>query len=763
MKKYHAVFSILIIFLSILWAFKDLMPVYHANENIPVNEFSVDKAMKHVVNISEKPHFVGSAAHDDVRQYILAELEKLGFKPEVQQGFVLSEWSSLTKAKNILARKKGSRGTGKALMLLTHYDSNPHSSLGASDAGSGVAVILESLRAFLSENETFKNDIIVLISDAEELGLNGAHLFVKKHPWAKEVGLVLNFEARGSGGPGYMLIETNGGNQQLIKHFDEADPKFPVANSLAYSIYKMLPNDTDLTVFREVGDIEGFNFAFIDDHFDYHTVLDSAENLNPETLAHQGSYLTALLPYFINADLSQMKSEKDDIYFNTPVGFFHYPFTWNGPLAVLGAILFFLLVFLGLKTGKLEIREMGKGFGRALLFLVVLALVGFYGWKIILWLYPDYKEILHGFTYNGHYYIAAFVSLVLYISFSFYRKHVTPSQWVAPYFIWLILCIAMVFKLPGAAFFIVPFLFSLLGFWHVLNNHTPNLIFLSILNVPALFIFTPLLQMLPVGLGLKMLVASVVLTGLIFVLMLPYWVHFTQSSKLRWLSFLATIAFLIVAHTQSGFSAEKPRPNSLVYVLDADAQKAVWASYDYKPDKWTSAYIQKEQEDAKLADVILPSKYGTAFKWISPAPTKQIPAGSAIVENDTLVDNQRILHLCLTSKRKLHRINLMGGKEAKVLGLKINGETFNFDNQADSEGVIDLSGKVFLNYFVVDDAPLEIEWIMPANATLDLTVFEASFDLLQHELFTIPERPADMIPKGFVLNDAIVVKKNLSF
>jgi hypothetical protein len=37
----------------------------------------------------------------------------------------------------------------------------------------------------------------------ERLFCNPAHL-------AKEVGLVLNFEARGTSGPSYMLMETNG-------------------------------------------------------------------------------------------------------------------------------------------------------------------------------------------------------------------------------------------------------------------------------------------------------------------------------------------------------------------------------------------------------------------------------------------------------------------------------------------------------------------------------------------------------------------------
>jgi hypothetical protein len=35
----------------------------------------------------------------------------------------------------------------------------------------------------------------------------------------------------------------------------------------------MLPNDTDLT-FREKKAIQGYNFAFIDGHYNYHTAQD---------------------------------------------------------------------------------------------------------------------------------------------------------------------------------------------------------------------------------------------------------------------------------------------------------------------------------------------------------------------------------------------------------------------------------------------------------------------------------------------------------
>jgi hypothetical protein len=65
-----------------------------------------------------------------------------------------------------------------------------------------------------------------------------------------------------------------------------------------YSIYKKLPNDTDLTVFRKDANINGFNFAFIGDHFNYHTAQDSYERLDRESLLHQADYFTTSLNYF---------------------------------------------------------------------------------------------------------------------------------------------------------------------------------------------------------------------------------------------------------------------------------------------------------------------------------------------------------------------------------------------------------------------------------------------------------------------------------
>ena len=295
LKKCAQLFPVLILFGAIYIGFSSMKSSVKTDENTSLTEFSLNNSLNHLKEISKEPHFSGSKGHENVRKYIVSELEKMGLEVEVQEQMAMDPKHRTTaNTKNILAKINGS-AKGKSLLLMSHYDSEPHSSFGASDAGSGIAVILEGVRAFLANNNQPRNDIIICISDAEEIELLGAVAFVNQHPWAKNIGLALNFEARGSGGPSYMFIETNGGNKKLIEAFSKANTPYPAASSLMYSIYKLLPNDTDLTILRQDGDINGFNFAFIGDHFDYHTALDTYERMDRSSLKHQASYLMPVM------------------------------------------------------------------------------------------------------------------------------------------------------------------------------------------------------------------------------------------------------------------------------------------------------------------------------------------------------------------------------------------------------------------------------------------------------------------------------------
>ncbi|MGW9684929.1 M28 family peptidase [Flagellimonas sp. 2504JD1-5] len=757
--KLSRTLAFLFLLLAVYWSYKSLMPSYKADLDASPTSFSTDRALVHVKNLSKEPHAVGFPGHANVRSHIIAELQNMGLEATLQEGYTAGDWANLSKATNILARIKGS-GNGKALLLLSHYDSNPHSSLGASDAGSGVATILEGIRAFLAENKTPKNDIIILISDAEELGLNGADLFVKKHPWAKDIGLVLNFEARGSGGPSYMLIETNGGNGTLIKEFTAANPKYPVANSLAYSIYKMLPNDTDLTVFREDGDIEGFNFAFIDDHYDYHTVLDSYERLDKNTLAHQGSYLMPLLRYFSDADLNNLKTSEDYIYFNLPYfRLVSYPFGWIWPMFAIALFGFLLLLILGFKKQKLSMIGMLKGFLPLLLSLTVNGLVGYFGWKAIKWWYPGFSDMLHGFMYNGHLYIMSFALISLAVCFWFYhkfRKLSISELLVGPIVIWLLVCGLVSVYLQGASFFVVPLFGLLVALMVAINQDEPSPFLLVFLALPAIFIYAPFIKMFPVGLGLKMLVATTIFTTLLFVLVLPFFGRFKSKNRLAYLSLFLFFVFSIAAHIKADFNENRPKPSSLLYVYDADNNSAVWATYDKQLIDWNGQFLTDKSKISESEGFkTLASKYGSGFTYTAKAPKKDIAIPWIDTVKDTIVGDNRILELCVTPKRDVNRLDIYANS-IKFSSVKVN-------KIALSDNFLEKRRKKLVTHYISNNDYTELEMSFPKDSVLELSFYESSNDLLSNPDFTVPERPETSIPMPFVLNDAILVTKNLRF
>ncbi len=757
--KFSRTLAFLLLVLAVYWSYKSLMPSYEGDLNAEPTSFSTDRALTHVKELSKEPHAVGFAGHANVRSYIVAELQKMGLEVTLQEGYTAGDWASLSKATNILTRIEGS-GEGKALLLLSHYDSSPHSSLGASDAGSGVATILEGIRAFLAENKTPKNDIIILISDAEELGLNGADLFVNKHPWAKEVGLVLNFEARGSGGPSYMLIETNQGNGGLIKGFSEANPKFPVANSLAYSIYKMLPNDTDLTVFREDGDIQGFNFAFIDDHYDYHTVLDNYDRLDKNSLAHQGSYLTPLLNYFSNTNLDDLRSNEDYIYFNLPYfKLVSYPFEWIWPMLTIAVLAFIILLILGLKKGQLGLKGMLQSFIPLLLALIINGLIGYFSWTAITWWYPGFDDMLHGFTYNGHLYILSFAMLSLAVCFWFYhkfRKISLSELLIAPIVIWLLISGLVASYLPGASFFIIPVFGLLVAFMVIINQKEPNVFLLLFLALPAIFIYSPFIKMFPVGLGLKMMVSATIFTTLLYVLVLPFWGQFKNKNRFAYLALFLFFVFSISSHINSEFTAEHPKPSSLLYVYDADNDNALWATYDKQLIEWNNQFLKDSLEISK-SEVFktLASKYGSGFTYTSEAPKKEIAAPWIDMVKDTVMGENRILELCITPKRNVNRLDIYTNP-IKLNAAKANGIALPDDFLRER-------GKRLLTHYISNNDYTELELSFPKDSVLELTFYESSNDLLSNPDFTVPKRPETSIPMPFVLNDAILVTKTLRF
>ncbi|NQY07071.1 MAG: peptidase M28, partial [Flavobacteriaceae bacterium] len=129
--------KIIALFILILASFYSVHSLYPDGDYITSpkeDEFSNLKAKKHVIALSEAAHYTTGKYHESARNYIIDELKKSGLQPEVQIGYSHDAWGNYVKTKNVVAKIEGTSPNGKALMLMTHYDSAPHSSYGASDA-----------------------------------------------------------------------------------------------------------------------------------------------------------------------------------------------------------------------------------------------------------------------------------------------------------------------------------------------------------------------------------------------------------------------------------------------------------------------------------------------------------------------------------------------------------------------------------------------------------------------------------------------------
>jgi hypothetical protein len=348
-----------------------------ANSELPAAEFSASRAIEDLRVIAKGPHPAGSPPQDQVVLHLVTRLRALGLDAEIHPMTVRATRYAGT-LRNVVARRAGTGSTGTVL-LAAHHDSVVRGP-GAADDGAAVASILECLRA-LNAGPPPRNDLLVLITDGEEMGLLGAHAFAEDPARLKGVRVMLNFEARGNAGP-TLMFETSPAASRLIDAYAQAVPR-PAANSLMAAVYRRMPNDTDFSVFLRKG-VPGLNFAFIEGNHAYHTAADSVANLSLDSLAHQGETMLAMLRRLGADDLSGLGGE-DLVYFDLLGTWLP---RWSARLAWIGTalatLLFALVLRRGARAGRVRVGATLAGAGVVLASALVAAAAAWGSCRLVL-------------------------------------------------------------------------------------------------------------------------------------------------------------------------------------------------------------------------------------------------------------------------------------------------------------------------------------------------------------------------------------------
>jgi Peptidase family M28 len=773
-RGWAALLAVLILAVAGALAVRAVQPPAARPADAPAAEFSAARAYEHVKAIAATQHVTGSAANDAAREHLVAGLRGLGLTPEVQdtvsvQGSELSSSAGgmgLARVRNVVALWPGTASTGR-IFLVAHYDS-VQTGPGGNDDAAGTSAILEAARA-LTSGPRLRNDVVFVLTDAEEACLCGAKAFVDQHPLARDGGVVLNLEARGSTGPAIMF-ETAARNAGLVDVFGRA--AHPVGTSFAVEVYRLLPNDTDFTAFREKG-FTGLNSAYIDGAAVYHTPLDTPGAMNRDSLQHHGDNVLSLTRELGDRDLPGLRSGGDATYFTVPGGLVRYPGSWTWPLAALALVAVLVLAWLSRRRGLASAPRQIAAFGLTLVPVLAAPVLAQLLWFLVKIMRPGYAEMPID-PYRPWGYRLAVVALTVAVVFAWYallRRRTGPAALAVAGLLWLALIGVLLAALaPGGSYLTaLPALAgALAGIAAILlRRRFAAALALSVGGCVAVVILLPTLVMFFPALGMNLAGSGAFIATLLALALLPIvdLLHPAAGGQrgmdaLRarrrgalptMAALVATVVAVAVGLSVDRFDRAHPAPTHLMYALDADTGQARWLSASSTPTEWTGHYVG--DKPAAVTDS-LPA-FGPEKLLSGPAQSAGLPAPVVTKVSDTTGGSGRTVALRVTPQRPARLVTLHVAADAQVTSATVGGRQVPVDRTV---------GGVWGFGFVFHGPPpagVDVVLTVRAGAPLRVRAMDASDGL--SALPGFQARPAAVGVVGSHSSEMLAVAKTYTF
>ncbi|GII98655.1 Zn-dependent M28 family amino/carboxypeptidase [Sediminihabitans luteus] len=725
-------------------------PAPHAAD-APADEFSAQRAFEHVEAVGQEVHPHGSAAADDVRDHLVRELEHLGLDPEVTRSVgeegSLGDQARVASVQNVVATIPGTDPT-LPVFLVAHYDS-AEVSHGANDDGAGVATLLETARA-LREGPALRNDVVLVLTDAEEACLCGAEAFATSDPRAADGGVVLNVEARGSSGPAIMF-ETSRGNADLVDEY--AKVPYPVGSSMAVEVYRILPNDTDFSPFRDDDRFTGLNSAYIDGSATYHAPQDTPDRMDLASLQQHGSNMLALVRSIGDADVAALArpASSDSTYFPLPGGVLaRYPGALVWPLAALAVVAALGLAVVTVRRGRTTPARVALGTAAALVPVALAAVGAQLFWLLLVAVRPGYGEMLDPWRpWWFRVAVLAIVATVLTGWFVAFRRWLgAPALAIGSLVLLALVGVGLAAAVPGGAYLAtLPALACAIGGlvavrlrdgWAARAATTAGAAVGVLVLVPVTLLFFP-------ALGLATGAAPAVCAVLLGLALVPLLGTLLPRDR-RWsMSLVGGFAALAVAFTATGlavdgFDADHPEPTQLMYALDADTGEAQWVSGESSPSPWTAQYVSTATD----VSAEYPMVHGDV--WTGPAEAADLPAPTAELTADITSGDTRTLTFTLRPGRDVRYVDVVGDgvRSATVAGRDVPVE----------------DGHLDARYYAPDADGVQVVLETAAGGPLDLQLFDGGEGL--EDLPGFVARPDDVGVMGSHTSELVLVRRSVT-
>ncbi|MFL6676407.1 MAG: M28 family peptidase [Massilia sp.] len=695
----------------------------------PQPAFSAARAYVHVQALAREPRPIASTANAKARQYIVDQLRAAGLEPQVQTATVRNvaiDWLANTQVTlgvvhNIVARKAGAatdRASRPALLVAAHYDSGA-GTLGAADGAASAAAMLETLRA-LNAAPPLANDVLFLFSDGEQAGSLGAMGFVDEHPWARRVGLGLQFDHSGNRGP-LVLYRASNGDGDAVAGWAKSGGHH--GSSLMAEVYQARYGAPSAGPLDKLG-VPVLHFASTEGRLGPNGAYDTPARLHQATLQHEGDTMLALLKHFGNARLAREEKASGQVYFTLPfVGVVHYPMALVWPFTRLACLLMVGVCVLAIQragVAPVDITHAAFGF---MLAAAAPMLTAYLLWQSLPALQRNYSlDALNG-GHGAHWHLLAFTSIAagLFVYLQRRLRHAvgTPAAALGVMCFTTMALVMASALAPGASYVLLwPLLATQAAFAALLSRRVTVLTRGHALPVivagaaPAVLLIAPAVRDLFDAFSPNRMILPLALFAVLLGLAVLLLAAVARRFVVRTLV-VAGAGCLGIAHSASPPEPALPQPNPLVYFKDTPTWQSIWLMPEGPLDAWTRRVFPNT-----MHPYVLPYMFGPASDpvWYAAAPRNDSIAYPYLQVQKLDDSDGRHVEFQLVSKNRAPKITLRidGGEPLRtsvngrvLTGAKVRGWSLTMYGMEDQRlnFVFDMAGEPGFMVYVQEQIP----------------------------------------------------------
>ncbi len=655
--------------------------------------FSLDAARADLAVVAADPHPMGSAEQATVEAYLVGELAAMGLRPRVEVQTVTmapdapsSIWTGTVRT--VVARVEGSGPEAdQAVLLAAHYDSVP-TAAGAGDNGAGVVAVLAAMRALTSAPAP-RHDVVAAFVDGEEHEMLGSLALVRSAGWIDDVQVAVNTEGVGDAGRVTPAL-TSPDNGWALRQYLRSAPS-PVVYSAFDAPLNATGQGADLGRYQEVVPA-GLELVALGGLPAYHAGTDTAAGMHEGTLAEYGATVVRLAQLLAGADLGSVRAPNLAAFTVVPGVTVAYSSTWSLPLAVLAASAVVLAVGVAVRRGRVRVRRVVRSW----LGLGVAGLAGILA-ATALWLGvraadPRLSDALNGGAYERTGYVLAAVAAgaagILLVLWRVRRRETAMEVAAGALVGWSLVALLLGLVLPDAAYVATWPLLTATAAFAVLaaRQRSPavSLVTVTVAAVPAVLLVSPLVVLyfmlaarfeliIPVATPLPMLWVVLALTLVVPLALLarprPGWRPAAAAAGVA-------VAFASLAVATSAGS-DGPRPDLLVYHVDADAGTARWVALPQELDAYTGQVADAGWTPTRFeaSPFHEPGTTEPASTAPAPVPAGGLPGPEVTVRGDDTSARGRVLSIEATAPAGSYALTVDVRSQGGVSAVAVDGRS----------------------------------------------------------------------------------------